>query len=362
MALNLRKSPVLLGMIVPAMLAFLSSCGGGSSGGSSVAAVKYITRNYPNSAAGGSTLLTGIRGMENSTDVYMTAIYEPPGGGMNGLAYQGPLKRGGTWFALSYPSSPGATVTSTALYGPDNNGQGSVILVGNYTTAEQGDDVPIGLIYQGPIDGSGTWSTITPPGAVVTIAHSTMGGLVVGNYDTSKVVVTGKAFIYDINGGVFNDLVKPGALSITAYGIWYNGGTSYTITGGYSDPAGSAGYLVDWDSSTRTASNWTSFSDPNQVGTATLLTHFEGITTDGAGGYNLASDQVDADSGIVTAAAIANVPRTSTGTFGSGRWREIAYPKSTLTSANSVYQNAIIGIYQLGSDVSSGYVAIIPGF
>jgi hypothetical protein len=361
MTFSARLRAFLSKLILPALL-LLAACGGGSSGSVNPNAVRYSTLNYPNSASGGSTLLTGIRGVENSTDVYITAIYEPPGGGMNGLLYQGPLKGGGTWLQLAYPSSPGVTVTSTALYGPDNNGPGSVVLVGNYTTAEQGDDVPIGLLYLGPPDGSGTWSTITPPGAAVTIAHSSNGGVVVGNYDTLKVVPTGKAFIYDISSGTFYDLVKPGAVSITAYGIWYNGGTSYTITGGYTDPAGSAGYLVDWDSSTHTASNWTSYSDPNQAGGANLLTHFEGITTDGAGGYNLASDQVDADSGVLTAAAIANVPRESSGVFGPATWRHIAYPKSSLTSANSVYQNSIIGIYQLGTDVSSGFVSTIPGF
>ena len=106
-------------------------------------------------------------------------------------------------------------------------------IVGNYTTVESAGSA-IGLLYQGAVDGSGTWSTLLPPSpdnsnVINTIAHSTMGGLVVGNYDTR--LATGKAFIYDITKNTYTNLTKPGAVSITAYGIWYNGGSSYTIAG-----------------------------------------------------------------------------------------------------------------------------------
>jgi hypothetical protein len=334
----------------------LASCGGSSSGPATSNATTYVTLNYPNSTANSSTFLTGIRGVENSSNVYISGIYASSGN--VGLAYQGPLTGGGTWYTLKYPSSSGITVTNTALYGPDNNGSGSAILVGNYTTTQQGADTPIGLIYKGPLNGSGTWSTVMPPNAVVAIPHSTMNGLVVGNYDTAQVAVTGKAFIYDTSSGSYSYLVKPGALSITAYGIWYNGGTSYTIAGGYTDAAGAAGYLADWDSATLTASNWTSYSDPRS---ATLLTHFEGITTDGDGGYNLASDQLLAEGGAAVGAAFVNVPRTASRTFGRAVWEPISYPQSTLTSANTVYSNSILGIYHLGTSASNGYVATIPG-
>src|SRR5207249_4800037 len=70
------------------------------------------------------------------------------------------------------------------------------------------------------------------------------------------------------------------AKTLTAYGIWYNGGTSYTIAGGYSDP-GSTGldqhsYLVHWDSATQTARDWTSYDFRNGH-TRVLISHFDGI-------------------------------------------------------------------------------------
>ena len=58
--------------------------------------------------------------------------------------------------------------------------------------------------------------------------------------------------------------------------------------------------------------------------------------------------------------AIFHPAVSSSGTFGDAVWTPISYPNSTLTSANTVYESNIIGIYQLGTDVSSGYVATIP--
>lgn len=327
--------------------------------------ISYATMNYPGGAVGSSTYLTGIRGITNSSNVYISGIYAAPGDSVTegeGLLYTGPITGGGTWQVLNYPSSAGVTVTSTALYGP-NNGivSGDVQIVGNYTTSENGA-FDLGLLYQGPTDGSGSWTTLDPqilePIRTVhnTIAHSTMGGLVVGNYDTD--LLTGKAFLYNIAEGTYLEIVKSGAVSITAYGIWHNGGTSYTIAGGYSDVNDGGidtAYLVDYDSSTDVFSNMTSFTYNNQ---AAVVTHFEGITTDTLGGYNLVADSL---SGTDIIASFVNVPRSASGTFGTASWTPYDYPGSTLTSANTVYLNYALGIYEVdGSEAANGYVTTIP--
>jgi hypothetical protein len=322
--------------------------------------VRYSTLDYP-AAGGDSTLLTGVRGVDDSSEVYISAFYAPAGSssGIAGLIYKGATSGGGTWHSLTYPSSSGVTVTSTALYGPDNGAAGGLSVVGNITTAEAGD-TPIGALYQGPLDGSGRWRTITPPLATATIAHSNMAGLAVGNYESGSGIGAGKAFVYDIDADSYTELVKPGAVSITAYGIWHNGGASYTIAGGYAEIGIASAYLVDWDSDAHTASNWKSYRFKDQPQPITLLSHFEGITTDGAGGYNLAADSILVESGVVTDAALANVPRNRDGSFGDATWTAVAYPNSTVTSANTVYQKDIIGVYQAaGSAVSHGYVAMI---
>ena len=62
-----------------------------------------------------------------------------------------------------------------------------------------------------------------------TIAHSTFGNQVVGNYDTG--LATGNAFIYTISTGAYRTNNFPGAVSTTAYGVWGN-----MIAGGYTPP------------------------------------------------------------------------------------------------------------------------------
>jgi len=334
---------------------FLSACGGGGSSGG----VKYTTLDYPLVEADGSTLLTGVRAVDASSDVYISGFYQPPDmGDQIGLIYEGSLSGDGLWHELVAPSIPGATVTDTALYGPDDTGDGAITVVGSYNTQENGA-YPIGLLYQGPLDGSGTWRPLTPPGSQATIAHSTMGGFVVGNYDTDRIAVPAKAFIYDIARDTYYDLVKDGAVSITAYGIWSNGGSSYTITGGATQDGVLAGYLVDWDAVTHAPSNWTAYRFNNQTFPSTLLTHFEGITSDGSGGYDLAFDAATAADAIRV--GLAHVPRTSSGGFGTASWKTISYPDSTVTSANTVIDKTIIGVYQPASGGGkSGYVASLP--
>lgn len=335
---------------------------GGDDNGAAPDGIEYETLNYPE-AGDDSTFLTGVRGVTDSSDVYISGFYAPAGStvGIAGLIYKGAVSGGGTWYEFTYPSSSAATVTSTAFYGPDNHGPGEISVVGNITTAEAGSSAPIGALYQGPLDGSGSWRTITPPLATATIAHSNMAGLAVGNYETGGGAGPGKAFVYDIDADSYAELVKPGAVSITAYGIWHNGGTSYTIAGGFAEIGFASAYLVDWDSATHTASNWKSYRFKDQPQPITLLSHFEGITTDGAGGYNLAADSILIESGVVIDAALVNVQRNQDGSFGDAVWTTVSYPDSTVTSANTVYEADLIGVYQVtGSARSRGYVATVP--
>ena len=322
------------------------------------AQVSYSTFNYPG-AVGDSTFLTGVRGAGGG-DVYITGTYMQQGStDTQGLLYQGSLSGGDQWTILNFP---GADVTSTALYGPDGLPPDNVRLVGSYKQTETGQQ-DHGLLYEGPPDGTGTWQTIdfSSVGETVlnTIAHSTMGGLVVGNFDTN--LATGKAFVYDIDNNSWVELVKPGAVSITAYGIWYNGGTQYTIAGGYSNANLSGidhGYLVNWDSAIQTPSDWTSYDFNNsRIGVA--ISHFNGITGDGRGGFYLTGDWV----GVLppdVGAFFAHVFRVPGRSFSLAQWTQIAYPSAQVTSGNTVFENHVLGVYTVsGSSVVNGYVATV---
>src|SRR5262249_22781558 len=323
------------------------------------AQVNYSTFSYPGAATTDSQGPTGVRGA-GGEDVYVTGIWNECSS--HGLLYVGPLSGGGnsgSWTVLDYPSSPNITVSGTSLYGPDGLPPGNVRLVGSYTTTET-EHMNHGLLYEGPPDNSCNfvcWQTIDyggplPPGEQLrnTIAHSTMGGLVVGNFNTNRD--PGSAFVYDIQAASWTRLPKGplGAKVLTAYGIWYNGGTSYTIAGGWSDPHSHELdqhiYLVNWDSATQTASDWTSY-DFDNGDTRVLISHFDGITTDNQGGFYLTGTWVGK---ARVGGFFAHVAQTPQGGFGEAQWTDIEYPSSPrhhvlLTTGNTVFENNVLGIF-----------------
>lgn len=372
--MNNYKSVTVKLCIATAVGVMLTSCNGGSSssGGNPSAITYQQFSSYPGSGEGSLTTVTGIRGVDNSSNVYISGIYTDTAGKQHGMIYDGPVSSvGGSWNNLDYPSAPGATTANTAFYGP-NNGDvpGTISVVGNYTTTESGTQA-FGLLYQGPLDGvGGQWTTINPQilagssPIIDTIVHSNMGGFAVGNYDTQ--LATGNAFIYDINNKSYYEISKPrGTISITAYGIWHNGGNSYTIAGGYSNANAqgiSNGYIVDWNSSTHVFSNWTTYNYKNQP-LLSIISHFEGITTDGHGGYNLAADTGEISSlKNGTGAAFVHVTRIgAAGPLGVAQWTDLNYPNSILMSANTVYQNNVLGVYLTSNSISTehSYVATV---
>lgn len=307
---------------------------------------------------------TGIRGLE-SGDYLITGSTES-GGVTSGLLYVGPLDGdGGAAYAINYPGGAG---TATSVYGPDDLGGGNVLLVGTYVLA--GDETRYGFAFRGnlatmaadaanPANYETIWN-----GSEFNYLHSTMGGLAVGNYiASSSSTEAGRAYIYDFDTEQFTDIVFPGTLSNTAYGIWDNGDGSYTIAGGFSElpvnnaddrlrPIGMAS-LVDYDRASGTFSNWRSYSyqSPDQ---ATAGTHFMGISSVEKGVYTLSGTGFV--SGTIESSGLATVVRQTDGSFGDMTWVELAPPESVtgvsgLPSANSVYGNAVVGIV-IGEDMN----------
>lgn len=365
---NIRRAAAICS--IPVISFFLISCNSGSSSSSnSASAISYAPFNCPGSNNVSFPGVSGVRGVYGvESNVYVTGVYVQYGS-PHAFLYKGSVDGGGSCAAFNYPSSPGITVTSTSLYGPDNNGANRVIAVGSYTTLESGTLTQQGLLYIGADDGStiSGYQTLYPQSltaesVINTLGHSTMGGIVVGNYDTR--LVTGKGFIYNINNGTYYPLDKPdGSVSLTLYGVWYNGGTSYTITGGYSavlQGGVDAGFITDWDSATQRVTHFTTLNYNNSA-LSLIGTHFEGITGDNSGGYYLAADwQYNSLGG--TYPAFAHITRNPDGSFAVPQWTGFAYyPGSSWTSANTVYQNKVLGLYQKGTPVMNyGYVATIP--
>jgi hypothetical protein len=288
----------------------------------------------------------------------------------NGLLYVGPISGGGASYPVTYPGS-----TATSVYGPDNLPDDNLRLVGSYKLSGDGDAIyNHGFVWDGTLadlPSGGTFRTIDYPDAKYQFTHSTMGNLAVGNADgpmqvgeKSLPIGPGIAYIYDILSGTFvSNIVYPGSKSNTAYGIWHNGGTSYTICGGYS-PAlvnnlenqklpltQGRGYLVDYDSATGQFSNWTSFDYPNGPQGVNFITHFEGISSTEPGIYTLSADSVQTDSANLVQGSWVRVRRTNEGGFDQGEWVDLNYPGSThsISSSNSVYGNQVVGLV-IGAD------------
>jgi trimeric autotransporter adhesin len=177
----------------------------------------------------------------------------------NGLLYIGPISGvGGTTYPVDYPVAAATTI----VYGPDNLGDGELRLVGSYTTGTGQTD---GFMFQGTVDDldvDSDYTTIedTADDATYTYIHSTDGDVAVGN-DGDIPAVTDHAFVYSISQNTFTDMSYPGSTSTSAYGVWYNGGASYTICGGYTSVMSdgkslAAGYLVNINEATGAFTDW----------------------------------------------------------------------------------------------------------
>ena len=297
----------------------------------------------------------GIRAASTAGQYMMTGT-----SGTDGVLFIGTLDGNtGTTYAVNVPG-----MYETSVYSPDLLSNGDIMLVGTYR-ATQNSPVVHGFVFEGTtsdLNDPAHYTTVDYPGAQYTYLHSVAGGLVVGNYDDVALQSQGglqygpgQAFIYNIATGQFvTQIVYPGSKSNSVYAIWYNGGTSYTIAGGYSNgfannfadqdsPIGSA-FLVDYDSSTNTFSHWTTFVDPSGKN---LLTHFQGLSSVESGVYTIAADSVEAGTAVPVAGSFVTVRRNADGSFGQASWMQLHYPgldpTSNITSADSVYGNAVIG-------------------
>lgn len=327
-----------------------------------------------------AVVVTGVRSSSaTEDDVVLTASYVFEGVTYATL-YQGSLVGSATapdtsWNRLT-PVFEGQTVTSATFYGPNTPlfdpriAAGDVVAVGSYKYNEgaSGALADHGVLYEGPATGGGTWTQIdatplVPQGETLlnTIAHSTMGDLVVGNYDTH--LATGRAFIYNKVTGEWTNLNPGNTRSVTAYGIWQNGGpssTSYTIAGGQSD-VGSGGvdesYLVKYDSATGAFSHYRVYRFENRPISAALV-HFDGITGTDTG-YNLTGTVTSLTSGQqIDRGFMASVSLNPNGSFGPAVWTPVAYPGSVVTTGNTIVENNVLGIFVTG-EATQSYIATV---
>src|SRR5580704_19051356 len=173
----------------------------------------YTTLNYGTTG----TFLTGIRG-NNIVGNYVI----PSSGQTGGLLYN---LSAGTWTPFPVATANGANYPAaigSSPYGPGFGSQSGILnVVGSYKT-QASSPYNLSYLYDGSMAPGGSLTALAYPGTsaaptLETIAHSTFGNQVVGNYDTR--LTTGNAFIYAIDTGAYTTNNFPGALSTTAYGV-----------------------------------------------------------------------------------------------------------------------------------------------
>ena len=378
-----RYAPVLLGGVAAAVLAM------------AVPAMASPTTGHDATSTGSISgilkpgdIVTGVRGLANGNVILTGSQLTQGSSNTLPFLYQGPLTSaaaGATVSALKPPFPDFKTGTfygpDTPYYNPDNIPAGQVRAVGSYQVqapSSSSNTLNHGMIYLGPVNSGGSWTTIdvpadgsntvdnvracptTQPGCFVlnTIAHSTMGNLVVGNYDLNLGNgVSGNAFIYNMTTGQWTLLQLGGSLSsgTTLYGIWQNGGPgspNYTLAGGSSAHLSSLrtqrAFLMNYNERTGRFGPPRFYSYGNAPA---ALTHFDGITKV-PGGFNLATISSAQKS------SMAFIPATGGNwpLFGRATWYPIDVAGSALcttssatscsmVTANTVYQNQVMGLY-----------------
>jgi hypothetical protein len=406
-----RSVPVLVGGVAAGVLAMsavptMASPIGHHSTQSTVSISAILTPGH---------IVTGVRGTTNGNVVLTGSAATGNGAEAAPFLFRGHLSAAaGAAVSVLTPAFPG--VTTATFYGPDTHSfnpraipRGQVRAVGSYQSSSSPAGVlNHGMIYLGPVSGSGgSWTSIDVPAdgrhtvehvracpkaqrrcfVMDTIAHSTMGDLVVGNYDLNPSVsvlnrsvrgsvVSGNAFIYNMTSHRWTLLRLGGSLSskTTLYAIWQDGGPGspdYTLAGGSSahgsSPSGNQrAFLMNYNERTGAFGRPTYFSYGNAPASTygnapALVTHFEGITAV-PGGFNAVAIS------SAQSVSMAFIPVTGRrGSFGRATWYPVNVAASplcpsgcTVVTGNTVYKNRVMGLYiQAGNAASHTYLATV---
>jgi hypothetical protein len=335
-------------------------------------------------------IVTGVRGSGGS-GVVLTGTATTSGGSQAAFLFRGRLATAaGATVSVLRPAF--RRVTSSSFYGPNTHlfnpraiPRGEVRAVGSYVSSAAPQGVhDQGMMYLGRLSGrGGSWKSINVPAdgrhvtghvracprsrrrclVMDTIAHSTMGNLVVGNYDLKPAVhgglVSGNAFIYNITKGRWTLLQMHGSLSTktTLYGVWQDGGPGsprYTLAGGSSARGLQRGFLINYNERTGAFGRPAFYVNNNRP---TAATHFDGVTAV-RGGFNL----VSISNGHSPALVFIPVRGRS---FGRARWSPVNVGGSALcpcvaVTGNTVWRSHIMGLFVPNSSpVPHTYLATV---
>ena len=315
---------------------------------------------------GGVSAWQGIRYIAQDTYILCGTTNPNPNAG-NGLLFLGNIScTNGFLYYLNVPKEGGGEYY-TSVYGPNYDfNSGNFTFVGSFTS-EDGNKIK-GFCFKGKLNEVELkkLENFSFPSEIniefdITFLHSNMNNLIVGNsgkniIDPQKTI----SYILDQNTMKIRNYIQyPYAGTTTTYGIWYNGGDSYTIVGGYSkkaieisniyknglsQPIGS-GFIADYNARTNRFCNWTSI---NYCNNENILTHFEGIYGLKCKNlYALNADVVNKSKNVTQGYYLTICRNVKKGKFEVKKWTEIKYPSKEpgITSSNSVANNNVVGLF-----------------
>ncbi len=338
------------------------------------------------------SIVTGVRG-SGGRDVVLTGTYLA-GGASSAFLWRGPLSRaGGAAVSVLRPAFRG--VTGATFYGPDTHlfnpraiPRGDVRAVGSYVSSDAPSGVhDQGMIYLGPVSGrGGRWASIAVPAhgrhvtghvsacpprrpkcvVMDTIAHSTMGHLVVGNYDLKP----DRARRPGIGERLYLQRQHPAVHAAAAarqpvhqeLRSTASGRTAARAARGTRWPAAhrrtaaSAAFLINYNERTGRFGRPFFFTYANRA----VPTHFDGITAV-PGGFNLVAITLG------HGPAMAHIRALRHGGFGRARWWPVPVASSALcpcrvVTGNTVWRNRVMGLYvNTSAPAARSYLAVIAG-
>ena len=308
-----------------------------------------------------------------------TSLTYPNAETQNGVVYLGNIE--GTESLHTYAFLIPGTA-NTSIYGPRYNKK-LLQLVGSYTTKDSttnygfyfkntdfnnnsddnqnafldSENYTLNLYYKDEVTADYT--------NIATFAHSVDNGLIVGNSCLKPDIHTATsygfriyAWIYDISTKQYFKIENPYNKShlISCYGIVYNKkNNTYTIVGGDDggDSKKQTGFIADIkliDNKIIKYINWT-----NMPFSINGRTHFEGISkTNVENEYTISADHLLDGKYVGFGCKVRRVKNN----FVFYNKTNISYPGASITTANSVLDNKIVGGYK-NSDGITSYQAVI---
>lgn len=273
----------------------------------------------------------------------------------------------GQTYILNVPN-PNGGFFYTSIYGPNYDiYTGIYTFVGSYTET---DDNIKGFVYQGTLE----QDSLTNPSNFIyfndlyfenndiTFLHSINGDYLVGNtfINNGSLILDFKTFVWNFKKSTPPVIFSyPNSTISTTYGIIKNS-DYFTIVGGYSNGSSTSfnpedisdifpltyGFLATFNPTDNSFSNYTSVSYNS---TTNFITHFQGVDKfNNTDNLELCADVLDitkpsSNTGYYTLAYLDKIKQKY---IVNPNWVNINYKGEGITSANSVANASVIGLYK----------------